>query len=121
VVARIGRTGDHRWWLAAGLAAGLGVADNDLVAFFAVTVTIGALLSRGHRAILNRWFLGGALIAVAFAVPDVWWQATHGWAAIGMTRQLNHIHNIESGGHIYLCTGLRKPWTQLWPRLRHYD
>jgi 4-amino-4-deoxy-L-arabinose transferase-like glycosyltransferase len=96
VVARIGRTGDHRWWLVAGLAAGLGVADNHLVAFFAVTVTIGALLSRGHRAILNPWFLGGALISVAFAVPDVWWQATHGWAAIGMTQQLNR----ENGGLI---------------------
>jgi hypothetical protein len=30
------------------------------------------------------------------------------------------IHNIESGGHVYICTGLRQPWGQLWPRLRHY-
>jgi hypothetical protein len=31
------------------------------------------------------------------------------------------VHNIESGGHVYLCTGPRQPWSQLWPRLRHYD
>jgi hypothetical protein len=31
------------------------------------------------------------------------------------------VHNIESGGHVYLCTGLREPWSQLWPRLRHYN
>ena len=31
------------------------------------------------------------------------------------------IHNQEWGGHVYLCTGLRHPWAQLWPRLRHYD
>jgi len=31
------------------------------------------------------------------------------------------IHNEEWGGHIYLCTGRRGPWSQLWPRLRHYD
>jgi hypothetical protein len=31
------------------------------------------------------------------------------------------IRNIEDGGHVYLCTGLREPLGQLWPRLRHYD
>jgi hypothetical protein len=24
-------------------------------------------------------------------------------------------------GHVYVCTGLRIAWPQLWPRLRHYD
>lgn len=32
-----------------------------------------------------------------------------------------NVHNIESGGHVYVCTGLRQPWSQLWGRLRHYD
>lgn len=94
VVARIGRTGDPRWWPAAGLATGIGVADSHLVAFFAIAVTAGALLSGGRRAILHRWFAAGVLIAVAFEVPDLWWQATHGWATIEMTHQLNH----ENGG-----------------------
>ncbi len=31
------------------------------------------------------------------------------------------IHNQEWGGHVYVCTGPRQPWAQLWPRLRHYD
>jgi hypothetical protein len=31
------------------------------------------------------------------------------------------IHNQEWDGHVYVCTGLRHPWAQLWPRLRHYD
>ena len=26
------------------------------------------------------------------------------------------IHNQEWGGHVYVCTGLRHPWAQLWPR-----
>jgi hypothetical protein len=98
VVARIGRTGDHRWWPAGGLAAGLGVADNHLVAFFAATVVAGALFSGGRRAVLNRWFAAGALIAVAVGVPDVWWQAAHGWAAVAMTQQLNR----ENSGPVEL-------------------
>jgi 4-amino-4-deoxy-L-arabinose transferase-like glycosyltransferase len=75
VVARIGRTGDCRWWLAGGLVAGLGVADDHSMSFFAIALVSGALLSGGRRMIWNRWFLAGAAIAVAFEVPDLWWQA----------------------------------------------
>ena len=30
------------------------------------------------------------------------------------------IHNQEWGGHVYLCTGPRHPWAQMWPRQRTY-
>src|SRR5580692_4705437 len=94
IVARIGRTGDSRWWLAGGLVTGLGVADDHSAAFFAIAIVIGALLSGGRRMLWNRWFLAGAAIAVAFEVPDLWWQAQHGWATIAMTHALNQ----ENGG-----------------------
>jgi hypothetical protein len=94
VVVRIGRTGDCRWWLAGGLVAGLGVADDHSMGFFAIAVVIGALLSGARRMIWNGWFAAGAAIAAAFEVPDLWWQAQHGWAAIAMTESLNR----ENGG-----------------------
>ncbi len=94
VVARIGRTGDCRWWLAGGLVAGLGVTADHSEAFLAVAVVIGALLSGGRKMIWNRWFAVGAVIMVAFEVPDLWWQAQHQWATIPMTRALYR----ENGG-----------------------
>ncbi len=94
VVVRIGRTGDCRWWLAGGLVAGLGVADDHSEAFLAIAVVIGALLSGGRKMIWNRWFAAGAAIMLAFEVPDLWWQAGHGWATIPMTEALNR----ENGG-----------------------
>ena len=94
VVVRIGRTGDCRWWLAGGLVAGLGVADDHSMGLFAIAIVIGALLSGGRTMIWNRWFAAGAVIAVAFEVPDLWWQAQHGWATIAMTEALNR----ENGG-----------------------
>jgi 4-amino-4-deoxy-L-arabinose transferase-like glycosyltransferase len=94
VVVRIGRTGEARWWPLGGLAAGLGMADNHLMAFFALAIVIGVVLSGGRRHLLNRWFALAAAIAVACTVPDIWWQATHGWAAVAMTRALNG----ENGG-----------------------
>ena len=100
IVARIGRTGDCRWWLAGGLVVGLGLADDHSAGFFAIAIFIGALLSGGRGMVLNRWFLAGAAIAVAFEVPDIWWQAQHQWATIAMTHQLNQ----ENGGLLNIAT-----------------
>jgi hypothetical protein len=94
VVVRIGRTGNPRGWLFAGVVLGIGLANKHSVGFFAVAIVLGAILSGGWRLILNRWFLAGAAIAVCFTVPDLWWQALHGWPTIAMTRSLNE----ENGG-----------------------
>jgi len=94
VVARIGRTGDTRWWLAAGAVAGLGAENNHLAGIFAAALVAGVVLSGGYRLLLSRWFAAGVLIAAALEIPDLWWQATHGWATIAMT----HALNSENGG-----------------------
>jgi 4-amino-4-deoxy-L-arabinose transferase-like glycosyltransferase len=94
VVIRIGRAGDSRWWLVGGLVAGLGMTNKHSVGLFAVALVIGILASGGVRLIWNRWFTAGAAIAVAFTIPDIWWQAQHQWATIAMTHMLNQ----ENGG-----------------------
>ena len=94
IVARIGRTGNLRGWTLAGLVLGVGLANKHSIGFLAIAVFLGAILSGGWRLVLNRWLLIGALIAGAFAVPDLTWQALHGWPTIAMTRSLN----AENGG-----------------------
>jgi 4-amino-4-deoxy-L-arabinose transferase-like glycosyltransferase len=94
VVARIGRTGDVRWWLLGGVALGLGLENKHSVGLFAVALVIGAFLAGGRRLVLNRWFFIGVVIAVALAIPDIWWQAQHQWATIAMSRALAR----ENGG-----------------------
>jgi 4-amino-4-deoxy-L-arabinose transferase-like glycosyltransferase len=96
IVARIGRTGDLRWWLAAGAVLGLGLANKHSIGFFGLALLAGALLTgrEGRRLVLNWWFAAGVGIAAAFAVPDLWWQAQHEWATISMTQTLNQ----ENGG-----------------------
>jgi 4-amino-4-deoxy-L-arabinose transferase-like glycosyltransferase len=94
VTVRIGRTGEPRWWLAAGVIAGLGLANKHSIAFFALALVLGTLLSGGWKMLANRWFALGAVIAVAFTIPDLWWQAQHNWATVSMTQTLNH----DNGG-----------------------
>jgi 4-amino-4-deoxy-L-arabinose transferase-like glycosyltransferase len=89
VVARIGRTGDLRWWIPAGVILGLGAENKHLIGFFGIAILVGALLAGARRTVLNWWFLGGAVIAVALEIPDIWWQAQHQWATIAMTHSLN--------------------------------
>jgi hypothetical protein len=78
----------------AGVALGLGLANKHSIGLFAVALVVGIVASGGGRRLANRWFLAGALIAAAFTVPDLWWQATHHWPTIEMTRTLNR----ENGG-----------------------
>ncbi len=94
VILRLGRTGDQRWWLLAGAVLGLGLTNKHSIGLFAIAILAGTLLSGGARDLPNRWLATGALIAVAFSLPDAIWQASHGWATLSMTRQLN----AENGG-----------------------
>jgi dolichyl-phosphate-mannose-protein mannosyltransferase len=89
VLARIGRTGDLRWWIPAGTILGLGTENKHLIGFFGIAIFLGALLAGARRMVLNWWFLAGAAIAVALEIPDIWWQAQHQWATIAMTHSLN--------------------------------
>jgi hypothetical protein len=31
------------------------------------------------------------------------------------------LHNQQWGGHVFICTGPRRPWAQIWPQLREYS
>ena len=94
VLLRIARTGDKRYWLLAGFVLGLGLANKHSIGFFAGAVVIGLIFSGGWRMLLNRWALAGLAIAIVFTLPDVIWQAEHGWPTIAMTHALNQ----ENGG-----------------------
>jgi 4-amino-4-deoxy-L-arabinose transferase-like glycosyltransferase len=73
IVARIGRTGNTRLWVPAGVVLGLGLANKHSIGIFAVALVIGILLSGGRALLASRFFALGALIAAAFTVPDLWW------------------------------------------------
>ncbi|MFD8145313.1 ArnT family glycosyltransferase [Streptomyces sp. NPDC059708] len=89
VVVRIGRTGDTRWWLAAGALVGIGAEFNHLAAIFGVVLLAAVLLGPARRTAVDRRLLAGAAIALLLVLPDLWWQARHGWAMFEMTRALN--------------------------------
>jgi hypothetical protein len=86
------RTGDDRWWLAAGVVTGVGLLDSDLVFFLAVAVLAGLLLVGPRRPLRSPWLLGGVAAALLMWAPYLLWQAHHGWP------ELSIAHSIATGG-----------------------
>ena len=79
-----------RWWLGAGVAAGAGLETNNLMLTLLAGLGLGVLVS-AHRSVLRtRWPWLGAAIAAALWVPNLAWQATHGWPQLAMASALHH-------------------------------
>jgi hypothetical protein len=78
-----------RWWLLAGVAAGLGLEDDNIVLLLLVVLLIGIAGSAQRGVLRTRWpWLGSAIAAVIWA-PDLIWQATHGWPQLAMSAALH--------------------------------
>ena len=79
---------DPRWWLAAGVAAGLGLQNKHSMLFFGFAVTAGLILSPHRRQFLTPWpWLAGA-IAIALFLPNLIWQAQRGFPTIELLRNV---------------------------------
>ncbi len=88
-----------RWWLGAGVAAGLGLEDNNLMVLLLVGLAAGIFLS-GYRPVLGtRWPWLGAGIAALIWAPNIVWQATHGWPQLAMASALHH-ENSTPGQYV---------------------
>src|ERR1700694_5188933 len=79
---RLNQSGDARWWLAAGVFAGLALLSKFTVVMMIPAVAAFMLVPGWRR----RWLLSpypwaAALIAVVLFLPVLIWNAGHDWAS----------------------------------------
>jgi hypothetical protein len=92
LVVRILRARQDRLFLPLGIVVGLGLMDNDLVAFLMAGLVVGVLVAGPRGVFRSPWLWVGTVIAVAMWTPYLLWQAHNGWPQLDVAR------SIASGG-----------------------
>ena len=79
-LARLTRTGDGRWWLIAGAAAGCALASKYTAALLGIAIPVWLAASPPLRLWLRRWqpWAAAALAGILF-LPVILWNAAHDW------------------------------------------
>ncbi|HMD99615.1 MAG TPA: glycosyltransferase family 39 protein [Terriglobia bacterium] len=88
-VLRLFRSGDPHWWIAIGGAIGLGMMTKYTMLFFVAGLAVGVLLTDARRYLKSRWLWYGAAAALVVFLPNLAWQARHGFVSLDF---LSHIH-----------------------------
>ena len=90
-VLRAVRGDNARWWVAAGIIAGLGLENKWNEAFFLFAL-LGALLVTPARKALGRWLAVCVVLILLIALPNLLWQVHRGWPT------LVWLHNVGMQG-----------------------
>jgi len=78
-----------RLWLLAGALAGVGLNNKHAVVFCLLGLLVGVALVRETRPVLRTpWPWLGGLLALAMWVPNLVWQARHGWPVFDLSADI---------------------------------
>jgi 4-amino-4-deoxy-L-arabinose transferase-like glycosyltransferase len=81
-LVRLGESGDARWWLAAGLFAGLALLSKFTFVMLLPAIAAFMLVPAWRwRWLRSPWPWLAALIAVVIFLPVLIWNAEHDWAS----------------------------------------
>lgn len=80
-LSKVAVTGNGRWWLAAGAAAGLGLLSKYSTLFFGLGALVWLVACKPmRRELVSPWPYLGGVLALAIFSPNLFWNAEHGWA-----------------------------------------
>jgi 4-amino-4-deoxy-L-arabinose transferase-like glycosyltransferase len=79
-LARVQQSGDGRWWLMVGVAAGLGLLSKYSALFLGLGTLLWLLLDgRQRKWLMTVWPYLGGVVALLIWTPHLLWQAQHDW------------------------------------------
>ncbi len=83
------QTDDPRWWLGIGTAIGLGMMTRYTMAFLAVSLAAGILLTPVRRWLRTPWPWAGAAISILIFLPNLLWQIQHQFISLEFLASIN--------------------------------
>jgi hypothetical protein len=103
---RLAAGGEARLWLAIGVAAGIAAESKYSVLFYLVALLAG-LLATPQRGILRSWWaLAGTALGALIVLPNLLWQALHGFPMWELLEAGQHGKNVIVGPLVYLIQEL---------------
>lgn len=99
-LVRLARTRDPRWWIAIGVAGGLGLLVKLSIGIIAVGLAAALLVLPDRRWLATRWPWLAVLIALAIGSPSIVGQIRTGWPAVLYARELSaeQLVHVTMGG-----------------------
>lgn len=94
LAVRIVSGASPRWWLAFGALAGIGLENKHTMLVFGFAVVAGLVLSGEARVFRSKWIWIAAAVALALFLPNLIWEAHHGWPQIQVVRNAQRYKNI---------------------------
>ncbi len=85
-----------RWWLATGLALGLGMLSKYTTGLLVAALALHLLLAGREKLRSPGPWLAGALVLASF-LPVLWWNATHDWISFSHHMHLNAPEPLSFG------------------------
>src|SRR6202041_3876250 len=93
IAIRIVKGASPRLWLLFGSVAGLGLENKHRMLVFGFALVAGLVLSGQARLFRSKWIWIGAALALAIFLPNLLWEARHGWPQIEVVRNAQQFKN----------------------------
>lgn len=97
IAIRIVKGGSPKLWLLFGAIAGLGLENKHTMLVFGFALVAGLLISGEGRLFRSKWIWIGGVIAFALFLPNLLWEAGHGWPQIAVVRAGQEFKNYPVG------------------------
>lgn len=93
---RLLKSENPRWWVAIGCAIGLGMMAKYSIPFLVAGLAVGVVLTAARRHLTSKWLWYGAVVALAIFLPNLIWQARHGFITLDFLRHI-HARDVRIG------------------------
>jgi 4-amino-4-deoxy-L-arabinose transferase-like glycosyltransferase len=124
-VVRLLKSDDPRWWVAVGAGIGFGMLSKYTMAFFAVAIVAGLLLTGARRYLKSKWLWIGVAVAVLIFLPNLLWQVQNHFVSLDFLKYI-HARDVGNGkagsflpdqlGHSFVPLVLAGLWFYLFSR-----
>src|SRR3984957_12515766 len=94
MAVHIAKGGSPKWWLAVGAVAGTCLENKHSMLVFGLALVGGLLLSRQWDLFRSPWIWLGGVLALAIFLPNLVWEARHGWPQIEVVRNAQLYKNL---------------------------